>query len=482
MMNSKKHTLINILTSGGQVALVGIIYYFLYKFLLDELGIKRLGVWSVVMSASSVANLADLGIATSMVRFVALYDHQKNLKRVPYLIFTGVVLNLIIFIPVCLIIWPSAYYILGNIIEEGYIDLARELLPFSLICVLLNSLAGVYGSLLDGFRKNYLRNFIFTLSSVIFFVLSFWSVKKYGLIGVVWSQVIQSAISLVLCVALSVKLFKFNPIKWRWNSYIFKEIFSYGIKFQLTSITGILNEPVTKMLLAKFGGLAFAGYYEMANKLVMQIRGVIVSANQSLIPLMVKESVESKKNEFFSVLSISFAAVFVVALISLSSINIISISISEIWIGKHETIFINILLFLSVCMFINLLSAPTYFSLISTSKLNPVIQSQLLMAFINIGLGFLLGNLLSGYGIVLTWMIVVIVGSLYLLNSVGFKTVFSFLQKYYRAALLIFIVNIASIILSRLYNNGAYIIFSFNICLSFFILYINLINSRKSLQ
>lgn len=478
-MDSTKKTLINVITSGGQVALVGLIYYFLYKFLLDELGVKRLGVWSVVMSASSLANLADLGIATSMVRFVALYDHQKNMKRIPHLIFTGVMLNLIIFIPICLIIWPSAYFILENIIEKDYIDLAHELLPFSLICVLLNSLAGVYGSLLDGFRKNYLRNFIFTLSSVIFFLLSFWSVKKYGLIGVVWSQVIQSLVSLILCILVSVKLFKFNPLKWRWNSYIFKEIFSYGIKFQITSITGILNEPVTKMLLAKFGGLAFTGYYEMANKLIMQIRGVIVSANQSLIPLLVKESVESKNKTYFSVLSISFAAVLVVALISLSSINIISVFISEIWIGKHETVFINILLFLSICMFINLLSAPTYFSLISTSKLNPVIQSQLLMAIINITLGLILGNIFKGYGIVFVWMIVVIVGSLYLLNSVGFKNTFSFLQKYRTSVFFLFTISILNVVLSWLYNDSAYVFFIINICLSAFIIYISLIYKRE---
>lgn len=464
-MNSTKKTLINVITSGGQVALVGIIYYFLYKFLLNELGVKRLGVWSVVMSASSVANLADLGIATSMVRFVALYDHQKNLKRIPHLIFTGVILNLIIFVPVCLIIWPSAYFVLENIIEKEYIALAHELLPFSLICVLLNSLAGVYGSLLDGFRKNYLRNFIFTLSSIIFFVLSFWSVKKYGLIGVVWSQVIQSIVSLLLCIIISVKLFKFNPLKWRWNSYIFKEIFSYGIKFQLTSITGILNEPVTKMLLAKFGGLAFTGYYEMANKLVMQIRGVIVSANQSLIPLLVKESVESKNKSYFSVLSISFAAVFVIALISLSSVNIISVFISKVWIGNYQPIFVNILLLLSICMFINLLSAPTYFSLISTSKLNPVIQSQLLMAVINISLGFLLGNIFQGYGIVFAWMIVVIVGSVYLLSSVGFKNTFTFFQKYRTSIWCLLIINIAAVVLSRLFQDWAFSLFIINISL-----------------
>ena len=108
-MKNKK-TIINVLTSGGQVALIGIMYYFLYRFLLDKLGIKLLGVWSVVMSTSSIANIADLGIATSMVRFVSLYEHKNNLKRIPQLIFTGIVLNILIFIPICLIICQSPIF------------------------------------------------------------------------------------------------------------------------------------------------------------------------------------------------------------------------------------------------------------------------------------------------------------------------------------------------------------------------------------
>lgn len=447
-MKNKK-TLINVITSGGQIALIGIIYYFLYRFLLDELGVKLLGVWSVVMSTSSVANIADLGIATSMVRFVSLYEHKNNLERIPKLIFTGVVLNVVIFIPICLLIWPVAYFLLGNIIEADYVDLARQLLPFSLICVLINSLAGVYGSILDGFRKNYIRNSIFSFSSLLFLFLTMWSVKKYGLIGVVWSQVLQSSLSLILCIIFSIRVIRFNPFKWNWSRTIFKEIFNYGIKFQLTSITGILNEPVTKMLLSKFGGLAFTGYYEMANKLVMQIRGVIVNANQSLMPLMVKESVSESNNQSkYSILSISFAGVFVISLISLSVINILSPYISKIWIGHEEPIFVNVLLIVSICMFINLLSAPIYFTLLSRDKLMPIIISQSLMAGINITLGYLLGMYFSGFGIVFTWMIVVLVGSWYLLKSVDFKSTISLTINFKYITLFLLVGTISSLILA----------------------------------
>lgn len=477
-MQNKK-AFINIITSAGQVLLIGLIYYFLYKFLLNELGVKKIGVWSIVMSTSSIANIADLGIATSMVRFVSLYEHRNNFKRLPSLIFTGVVLNVILFVGVALIIWPIAYYLLGNIIEPEFVDLSRQLLPFSLICILLNSISGVYGSILDGFRKNYIRNTIYTFSSVVFFVTSIFTVKSVGVIGVVWCQVLQSLLSLSLCLFFAVKIAKFNPLKLAWSKNIFKEIFSYGLKFQLTSITGILNEPVTKMLISKFGGLAFAGYYEMANKLVMQVRGAIVSANQSLMPYMVKESEQNHTNSNkYSVLSYSFFGVVVISIIIFSNLNILAPTISKLWIGHTESIFINVLGLVSLSMFINLLSAPCYFAFLSANKLNPIIISQSIMAFINLLLGFVLGYFFGGYGIVVTWTIVVIVGSFYLIKALGMENVTQVLSKYKTYIIFFFLINVFCVFFSYLFTSFNYLILIVNIFATLLITYI-LLNVNK---
>lgn len=479
-MTNNKKTIINIVTSGFQVALIGVIYYFLYRILLEHLGIKLLGVWSVVMSASSVANIADLGIATSIVRFVTLYDHTNRKDEIPQLIYTGVVLNILIFVPICFIIWPIAYYFLENIIELKYVSVARELLPFSLVCVLLNSIAGVYGSILDGYRKNYIRNTIFSLSSFVFLFLSVLGVKKYGVMGVVYAQIFQSSLSLIMCIILSVRIVRFNPVKYNWNKNIFKEIFNYGLKFQMTSITGILNEPVTKMLMAKFGGLAFTGYYEMATKLVMQIRGVIISANQSLMPIMVKESLNERETPRFSVLSLSFIGVFFLSMYALTYINITAPIISEVWIGHRESIFINILLIVSFSMFINLLSAPNYFTLLSINKLNAIIISQLIMAVCNISISFILGYFFKGYGIVFTWMIVVLIGSWYLIQSLPFKNTLNLFLNIKLQTFVAVFFNIIFIVLSKLHPEYIYFYFSGNIIV-FYLISISIIKKIKKL-
>ena len=51
-----------------------------------------------------------------MVRFVSLYEHKNNLERIPKLIFTGVVLNVVIFIPIRIVVVVAAVVVMITII------------------------------------------------------------------------------------------------------------------------------------------------------------------------------------------------------------------------------------------------------------------------------------------------------------------------------------------------------------------------------
>ena len=45
----------------------------------------------------------------------------------------------------------------------------------------------------------------------------------------------------------------------------------------------ILFDSLTKVLMAKFGGATSAGYFEMANQVVVKGRALIVSANKAIV-------------------------------------------------------------------------------------------------------------------------------------------------------------------------------------------------------
>ena len=413
-INSKKRISINIISTILQVLVVGVVYLFLYKFLLESLGIEKLGVWSIILATSSIANLANFGITSGLVKFIADYNAKKNLKDIPKLIFTALVSIIILFLLIVIIIYFFSKVILGFVVEQKYLSLALEILPYSLLCLFINSVGGIFTSTLEGFQKNYVKNFLFLFSSVFLLLSSYYLVPIYQLKGVAIAQVLQSVIILVgslLFVINTSQLAIFN--KWNWDYKIFRELINYGAKFQVISVFQMLYEPITKGLISKFGGLAVLGYYEMAARLVNQVRALIVNANQVMVPVVAHTNSTQKENlkELYNKM---MYITFFVNVLLISVLLIFTPIISILWIGHWEPIFVFSMLLLSTSIFVNILIGPAYFSCVGEGNLNLILKSQIMIGILNLILGYVLGYYFSGKGVIVSWAISVAISSFYL--------------------------------------------------------------------
>lgn len=413
-INSKKRISINIISTILQVLVVGVVYLFLYKFLLESLGIEKLGVWSIILATSSIANLANFGITSGLVKFIADYNAKKNLKDIPKLIFTALVSIIILFLLIVIIIYFFSKVILGFVVEQKYLSLALEILPYSLLCLFINSVGGIFTSTLEGFQKNYVKNFLFLFSSVFLLLSSYYLVPIYQLKGVAIAQVLQSVIILVgslLFVINTSQLAIFN--KWNWDYKIFIELINYGAKFQVISVFQMLYEPITKGLISKFGGLAVLGYYEMAARLVNQVRALIVNANQVMVPVVAHTNSTQKENlkELYNKM---MSITFFVNVLLISVLLIFTPIISILWIGHWEPIFVFSMLLLSTSIFVNILIGPAYFSCVGEGNLNLILKSQIMIGILNLILGYVLGYYFSGKGVIVSWAISVAISSFYL--------------------------------------------------------------------
>ena len=433
MEGRKKLVLLNVTTSGAQVVFIGLVYFLLYRYLLSRLGVEILGVWSVVLSTSSLANLANFGVADSVIRFVALYKAENDEIKIKQLIFTATIFLTILFILIAAVIYPCAHLILTAVLPGRYIKEGLAILPYSLICLIINAVNGVYASVLDGMQRNYIRNMIFSLSSILLLIGTYVLVPQYHLKGVAFAQVAQSAFTLLTCLTIIVFRLKFNPLKWAWNKSIFKQIFSYGMKFQFISLATMVNDPIIKILLGKFGGMAFTGYYEMANRLLSQARGVIVSATQSLVPVLVNVT----KNDVPVFYKKIFSNVLFFSLTMVCLVVPAGRLISLYWIGHYEPVFYFALILLAFSTFINLLISPSYFYYVAKANLNVLIRTHLILCILNLSMGFVMGYFWGGYGVVCAWFLAVITGSFYLLlyfnkdHALGFKAVIKSTDVYF---------------------------------------------------
>ena len=414
-MVNKRIISLNVFFSLFQILVTGLAYYFLYKYLLNSVGPELMGVWAIVLSISSTANVANLGIGASVVRYTATYKAKDEMYNINKLVHTSSLFLGAVFLIIILIVYLIAPFWLHAIISNKYYANAMELVPFSLLCLFFNAMAGVFLSCIDGLQKNYLRSLLYIISFAFLIAMSYIYVPKYGLIGVAYAQLWQAGFLLVSSIiSLKFVLKEFNFFAFGWDKTIFKKIFSFGIQEQIISICQLCFDPFTKSMLGSFGSLQMVTYYEMANRLVVQLRGFLVSANQVFIPVFAgfhEKSKDGTQRLYGQVFSINF----LLSILWVSFIIASVVPVSIIWIRQINNPFIVITVLLAFAYLTNIIMSPAYFANMGSARLKENVIGNIIIGILNVVLCLTLGLFFNGYGVITGWSVALAVGSLYIL-------------------------------------------------------------------
>ena len=205
-------------------------------------------------------------------------------------------------------------------------------------------------------------------------------------------------------------------IPYRWDRGVFREIIGYSMNFQVITILALLCDPLTKGLLGRFGSASMVGYYEMASRLVQQMRSIIVSANQVLVPAFahLKELEPAKIRALYLK---SYQLLFFISVQVFSALIIGAPLISELWIGRNEATFVASMIILSTGWFFNTLCVPAYYAGLGTGELRWNVVSHAAMALLNVGLGLVLGQWGGGLGVIAGWAFALAMGGIVLCVS-----------------------------------------------------------------
>lgn len=417
---TKKQTKKNVVFAGLQILLSGISLFVLYKILIIQIGIELLGVWSIVMAFSAFLRTGDFGFAGSIVKFVSENVTKGDMKKVENIISTSIT-SVSVILGFLLII---SYFIIPRFlplfVSKEYLDLALELFPYSIISVWLAVLGTLVIFVFDGINRVDIRSSFLVISNLFLVGLSIFAVYSFGFIGLGYAQVAHAGIQLLIAWILvnkHLKIDTFSPFSF--DFVLFKEMFSYSVHLQVASLMAMLLEPISKLFLGYFGTMSSVGYFEMANRLVMQVRNIIVNANQALVPMLSKAHTENEdlKSSYMTTLKV----LFVVSLCFYSFTGFLTSFISEIWIGHYEKDFIYFTYILLISLGINTLASAAYFTNVGTGDVKFNTIAQFIMGISNFLLGMTLGYLYQDYGILISHGLSIVIGSLWLMMNFNFR-------------------------------------------------------------
>lgn len=390
----------NAATTIAQVIGSAVILFVLYRFLVRSIGVERLGIWSLVLATTSMVTLANQGFSTSIVKFVAKYAAKGERQTIAILIETAILTIAAPLTALCLALYPLAHWGLRIVLPAERVAEAASLLPYAFSSLWFSILGSILLAGLAGQQLITVRNYLVLGGSGVYLSSAFLWVPRYGLLGLAFAQ-IANTLSCFLATWLLLRR-TIPELPWiphHWNRKLFREMCGYGAHFQFVTFSQAMREPVTKALLAKFGGLAMTGFYDMSSRWVFTFRELIVQANLVLVPTIASLK-EIDAAAIPRIYRESYRLVFFLSVPTLSALVVFSPLVSRAWLGRYEPVFVQFVALLAIGWLVNILSNPAYVVDLGTGSLRWVSIGCAVTGILNPVLGYLAGRSLGGTAVV----------------------------------------------------------------------------------
>jgi len=364
--------------------------FIVYALINKNLGKEFLGVWSLVVAATSIGQISNLGFSNSLVRYLPTMILKNQKEDINKMIGTINFTNLIITLPLLILLYFPAVFYATYLLSPSQLLIFKSIIPLSMGALFINNLFSVYSYLLDAMQKYYLRCIVQITGWVFFLVLSVFFMPRYGLYGIAMAFFIQYLVQfgMVLLVIYFKKLLpKVAPFHFDKKS--FQIVSSFGLKSQSISILVIFFDPLVKFFITKNIGLLATANYEIGNKIVMQARNLLVSANQVIIPKIVIQKESGTENHYFEGIlakNIFFSISAGMLLLLFTPLAVYFFS------SEHDNTLILCTIILNVGWVCNMITSVHYYCSIGLDKIGRLVLYHLTLSLIVIVLYFFLNH------------------------------------------------------------------------------------------
>ena len=320
--------------SLGVNILVGV---FLSPFILHRLGDTAFGIWVLIFSITGYYGLFDLGIRSSVIRYVSTYSATDDISGLARLINTSLATYTAIGTLSIAVTLVGSFYVdrLFRIPPE-FLTTARWLLLIVGASVAVGFPTGVFGGILEGLQRFYwvnVTNLASTLVRAGLIVVAL--THGYGLITVALITVILPILgSIVRAIIVLVIL----PIRFGWR-YVdhsaFREIANYSAISFVLMIAYKLRFKTDEIVIGTFLSVTAITYFSIGDRLLDYAAEVVSSLAQIFVPMSGQSHARGDKEHLRKILIAGNRACALIIFPITAVLIILGKSVIEAWVGAR---------------------------------------------------------------------------------------------------------------------------------------------------
>jgi O-antigen/teichoic acid export membrane protein len=318
----------------GVNILVGV---FLSPFILHRLGNTAYGLWVLAFSVTGYYGLFDLGIRSSIIRYVSTYTATSDQGALSRLINTSLaVYTAIGIVAMVATVVVSAY--VGSLFRmpADFLPTAKVLFLLVGSAVALGFPAGVFGGILEGLNRFYFVNLTNLVSTLVRAVLIVFALHHgYGLLTV---AVITVTLPLLGSAVRAAIVLRILPLRFGW-SYIdkgsFREIAHYSSISFILMIAYKLRFKTDEVVISTFLSVAAVTFFSNGDRLVDYTTEVVSSLAQIFVPMSGQSDAKGDMTHLRKILVAGNRACAFIVFPITATLIILGKSVITAWVGPR---------------------------------------------------------------------------------------------------------------------------------------------------
>jgi O-antigen/teichoic acid export membrane protein len=316
----------------GVNIVVGVI---LSPFILHHLGDEAFGLWVLIFSITGYYGLFDLGIRSSIVRYVATFSAKGDQAELDRLISTAVATYTGIGAFAILVTFAGSYYVDSIFrISPDFLRTARWLFLIVGSAVAFGFPLGISGGMLEGLQRFYLLNFtniVATIARAVLIVVAL----QHGL-GLLTVALITVLLPLVSGIANTIIVFRILPLRIglrNVNRASLRRIASYSSSTLIIIVAARLRFKTDAMVIGTFLSSAAITYFTIGSRLVDYAGEVVAGMAQVFVPMSSQSDATGDSAGLRRIFVAGNRACALISFPIAATLIILGKSVIEVWVG-----------------------------------------------------------------------------------------------------------------------------------------------------
>ena len=406
---------------SGVFNLAGFVVSGAYMFVfvpiaVHYLGMELCGLWTIVMAITGYIGLADLGLSTSFVtyiaRFVAVraYDDAVRVVHLGLVFYLGVT---VLMYGISLAASPWFFDVLR--LTPAQVPPARTALLLAVAVFGVTSVSGVFGSTLAAIQRLDVVNGIVTITLVVkLVVIVVVLMNGGGVAGLLVSDFAVTAAGVPVFLLFTRRLLPELHFGWKgYDHRLMMTLLRFGAQLQVSRLSDLVQFHFDKILLTRYVGLQAAAMYDFGSRPAVRVKQLPVTAIASLVPAVSALDAREDDARIHAALVRATRYLAILAAPLFGIIVALAPAILQVWLGAgHEQAALTLQL-LSVGFFVSVVVSAL--AMISQGRGEPQFQmrAMLVQTILNIALSLTLVLTFGYYGAVAGTTISSITGGLF---------------------------------------------------------------------